>query len=215
MIRALLWDHDGVLVDTEELYFQATREVLASLGIELSAEQHRRVNLEQGRSVWPWVRAQRGYDDAQLEALRRQRDARYAELLTQSDRLVPGVVPLLRELAQTRRMAIVTSSRREHFELLHRDGRILPFFEFVLTREDYAASKPDPEPYRLAVSRLRLPPEACLVIEDSERGLRAATAAGLRCWVLPSALTRGSAFVGAERCFASLEALGEALRALP
>jgi HAD superfamily hydrolase (TIGR01509 family) len=214
VIRALLWDHDGVLVDTEELYFQATRDVLASLGLELSVEQHRRVNLEQGRSVWPWVRAQRGYDEAHLEALRRQRDARYAALLAQSDRLVPGVVPLLRALAQTRRMAIVTSSRREHFELLHRDGRILSFFEFVLTREDYGASKPDPEPYRLAVSRLGLAPEACLVIEDSERGLCAARAAGLRCWVLPSSLTRGSAFEGAERVFESFEALSQALLAL-
>lgn len=108
-------------------------------------------------------------------------------------------------------MAIVTSSQREPFDCIHRRGGILRHFELVLTREAYARSKPDPEPYLTALSRLGLPADECLVIEDSERGLRAAKAAGLRCWVVPSALTRGSRFEAADRVLADLNELRAAL----
>ncbi len=66
-------------------------------------------------------------------------------------------------------------------------------------REDYGQSKPSPEPYLTAMQRNGLAAEECLVIEDSERGLRAALAAGLRCIVIPQGMTRGMDFTGALR----------------
>ena len=66
-------------------------------------------------------------------------------------------------------------------------------------REDYGQSKPSPEPYLTAMQRNGLAAEECLVIEDSERGLRAALAAGLRCVVVPHGMTRGMDFTGALR----------------
>ena len=80
----------------------------------------------------------------------------------------------------------------------------MPYFHFVLTASDYTHSKPHPEPYLLAVERSGCRKEECLVIEDSERGLMAATAAGLRCIVVPSGFTRGSNFAGAYKLLASL-----------
>ena len=94
-------------------------------------------------------------------------------------------------------MGIVTSSRREHFEVIHAGTNLLPYFDFVLMREDYTHSKPDPEPYLTAMAQNGLSAEECVVIEDSERGLRAALAAGLRCIVIPQGLTRGLDFTGA------------------
>ncbi len=76
---------------------------------------------------------------------------------------------------------------------------LIPFFDFILTRDDYAFSKPDPEPYRLAVERSGCHPDECLVAEDSERGFHAALAAGLRCIVTPNDLTRGCTFEKAWR----------------
>ena len=108
-------------------------------------------------------------------------------------------------------MAIVTSSHRAHFEAIHRSTGLPQFFEFVLAREDYGLSKPDPEPYLSAVARLGLSAGECLVIEDSERGLRAAKAAGLTCWVIPSALTASSNFAAADRRFDSLAELRNVL----
>jgi beta-phosphoglucomutase-like phosphatase (HAD superfamily) len=75
----------------------------------------------------------------------------------------------------------------------------MPHFEFVLTHESYASSKPSPEPYLLGLERLQLNAADCLVVEDSPRGLQAATAAGIRCIILRNALTRGHDFPGAYR----------------
>jgi len=213
MVNVLLWDHDGVLVDTERLYFQATRETLASVGVALSESQYRQLFLIESRGAWHLAR-DRGVSDAAVEELHVARDARYTELLGTGDLVIPGALALLRSLRPRFRMAIVTSSRRAHFEVIHRTTGLPALFELVLTSEDYAVTKPDPAPYLRAVERLGVPRDECLVIEDSRRGLVAAHAAGLRCWAIPSALTASSSFAEAERTFSSLAALGEALDGL-
>lgn len=214
MITTLLWDHDGVLVDTEGLYFRATREVLAGVGVTLTEAHYRALFLVDNRGAWHLAR-ERGADDAEIARLRALRDARYAALLAERDCSIAGVHEALARVAPRFRMAIVTSSKRAHFEVIHRDGRIPAWFAFVLAREDYARSKPDPEPYLAARARFGVPAEACLVIEDSRRGLLAAKAAGLACWVVPSALTDRSSFDEADARFDSLAALTDALLALP
>ena len=73
-------------------------------------------------------------------------------------------------------------------------------------------AKPAPEPYLRAVERLALAPERCLVVEDSERGLRAAKAAGLVCWVVPSELTRGGRFGDADAVLEDFAAVVDRLR---
>ena len=207
---ALLWDNDGVLVDTEGLYFQATREVLATVGVELDEALYLQLFLREGRGAFHLAR-ERGLDEAEIDTLRNARDARYAQLLETGSLLFAGVEQAVSALARQYRMAIVTSSLREHFELIHRSTRLLHHFELVLTHGDYLHAKPDPDPYLTALARLGLRADACLVIEDSERGLRAARAAGLRCWVVPSPLARDGSFAGAERVFASLGELVTAL----
>jgi HAD superfamily hydrolase (TIGR01509 family) len=210
MWSTLLWDHDGVLVDTEGLYFQATREVLASVGVELSRALYKQLFLVEGQGAFH-LAAARGSSAREIDALRAARDARYAELLSQGDLLIPGALPLLSRLRSRFRMAIVTSSKRAHFDVIHRESGLPAQFELILTREDYVHSKPEPEPYLRALERLAVAPAECLVIEDSERGLRAAKAAGLACWVVPSELTRDADFVGADRRFEDLAALEHAL----
>jgi HAD superfamily hydrolase (TIGR01509 family) len=207
---ALLWDNDGVLVETEPLYFQATREVLASIGAELDEASYRAWFLLQGTGAWHLARAL-GHDDASIAALKRARNARYAELLDSQELAIPGVHAAVASLAAHHRMAIVTTSAADHFARIHHNTGLLPHFEFALTRGDYARSKPDPEPYRCALQRMGLLPEQCLVIEDSERGLLAATAAGIPCWVVPSRFTRGQRFASAARVLPDLGALVAAL----
>ena len=106
-------------------------------------------------------------------------------------------------------MAIVTSSEPGPFARTHARTGLLPHFELVLTRVDYTNAKPNPEPYLCAVSRLGVPPARCLVIEDSERGLRAAKAAGLACWVVPSGLTASGNFAAADAVLPNLAAGGD------
>jgi HAD superfamily hydrolase (TIGR01509 family) len=120
-------------------------------------------------------------------------------LLSGEGLVLPGVRQTLARLAGRYAMAIVTSSRRDHFDIIHAGSDLLPYFSFILCREDYRAAKPDPEPYLLAVRYSGRATGECLVIEDSARGLAAAKAAGLTCWVIPSRQTRGQDFSAADR----------------
>jgi HAD superfamily hydrolase (TIGR01509 family) len=95
------------------------------------------------------------------------------------------------------RMAVVTSSQRHHFDVMHADIGLTSYFEFELAREDCDRTKPNPDPYLLALERLGIRPESCVAVEDSERGLAAARAAGLRCLVIPNEITRSCNFQGA------------------
>jgi HAD superfamily hydrolase (TIGR01509 family) len=205
MFDAILFDNDGVLVDTEGLYFRANREALGSVGVVLDEATYVELFLREGLGAWHLAEA-RGISPAGIEALRAARDRRYFQLVDETEILIPGVVELLPTLAARFRMAIVTSSEPGPFARTHARTGLLPHFEFALTRVDYGPSKRHPEPYLTAVARLGLPPGRCLVIEDSERGLRAAKAAGLACWVVPSGLTASGNFAGADAVLPDLAA---------
>jgi HAD superfamily hydrolase (TIGR01509 family) len=206
MLKAIFWDNDGVLVDTERLYFRATQHVLASVGIPLSREQYIELFLVQGKGAWH-LAAEKGMHPNAIEDLRSKRNSLYSTLLSQEDLLIAGVREVLEVLHGAYVMGVVTSSHRDHFAIIHHRTGLLPYFDFVLASGDYRNSKPDPEPYLMAVERSRCSKEECLVIEDSERGLISATAAGLRCLVVPGELTRGSKFAGAYKVLQSLTEL--------
>ncbi len=210
--RAILWDNDGVLVDTERWYFHTTREVLAEVGIALSEELYFEHFLASSGGVWP-LAAARGIDEARIEALRRERNARYQRRLETEPLAIEGAGETLRRLRPHFAMGIVTSSRRDHFETIHRRTGFLEYFDFVLTLGDYEGSKPEPGPYLAAIARCGFPAEACLAIEDSPRGLASARAAGLDCWVIPTALSRRADFSRATRVLKSVWEVGDLLAA--
>ncbi len=209
-IEAILWDNDGILVDTEHIYFAVTQSVLREAGVEISNEDYRRLFLTASSGAWH-LAAERGFSAAEIEEMRLRRNDLYAEALRTADVAIEGVTETLDALRGHVRMAIVTSSRRRHFEIIHARTGFLDYMEFALVREDYVHSKPDPEPYLTAASRMGLSPAACIVIEDSERGLRAAVAAGMPCWVIPTGLTAGGNFASADRI---LDDIGDVARLL-
>jgi len=200
--RALFWDNDGVLVDTEPLFFQAMSEALSAHGVRLSEEIYVEFSMRHGRSLFDLI-AERGVSAEQIRRTRASRDARYAELLRAGVRVLAGVREALTALHGRLPMAIVTASGREHFEITHEPLGLLPHFEFVVAEGDYARSKPEPDGYLAAAARLGVDPAECLVVEDSERGLQAALAAGMRCVVVPSGFSRGGDFARAHRVLAS------------
>ena len=205
MFDAILFDNDGVLVDTEHLYFRANQEALAGIGIDLDAATYVQLFLREGRGAWHLAR-ERGIAPADIDVLRAARDRRYVELVDGADVLIPGVAEIVPALARRYRLAIVTSSEPIPFARAHARTGLLGHFDVVLKQGDYARAKPEPDPYLRAVERLGVQGERCLVIEDSERGLRAAKAAGLRCWVIPSALTAGGRFDAADAVLDGLDA---------
>lgn len=196
MTKWVFWDNDGVLVDTEGLYFRASAEVLAGIGIELSRDDFAEISMRQGGSVFSL--AEHLFPAAKIDELRRERDRLYSRLLQGGAPVIPGARETLEALHGRVRMAIVTSCRREHFEIIHRGSGLLNYFDFILAREDYVLAKPHPEPYLAALARSGVSPGECVIIEDSPRGFAAARAAGMRCMVVPSPFFPPDQFVGGD-----------------
>ena len=198
MIKAIFWDNDGVLVDTEELYYRATRDVLEDVGIDLTPQQYAELFLVNSIGAWHLV-AERGHSVAEVQRLRELRNTRYGEMLDSPCPVMEGVTTMLDALHGHYVMGIVTSSRRDHFDIIHRTTGLLPYFDFVLTADDCTCTKPHPELYLKAVEKSGMHPDECIAVEDSARGLSAATAAGIKCVVVPTPLTEHSDFAGAHK----------------
>ena len=214
MLEVILWDNDGVLVDTERLYYESTKEILSGVGIELTEELFKMISLQQGRSCFA-LAAERGVPAKKISRLRQKRNLLYSNLLRSGVLPIDGVEHTLRMLQGRVSMGVVTSSRREHFDIIHAATGLLPYFDFVLTREDYEHSKPDPDPFLTAIRTNGFNKEHCIIVEDSERGLRAAIAAGIRCMVIPNRLTLDGDFSGAHGIYETiLDASNELLHLL-
>ena len=194
--KYVLFDHDGVLVDTEPWYFRAGERALAEIGFTLVRDQYLR-DMGQGLGTWYQPRAA-GLDEGTIGTLRAVRDEYYQEYLRTESIEIDGVVQVLAELSPHVRMAIVTTARRADFELVHRDRHITQYMDFVVVREDYARAKPHPEPYLMGLERLGATRAETLVVEDSSRGLASAVAAGIECAVVHNEFTATQDFSAAS-----------------
>jgi HAD superfamily hydrolase (TIGR01509 family) len=201
----ILWDHDGVLVDTEPLYFKATRRALREVGVELSRDRYLAM-IAKGFSAWDLAR-DAGIGEDRVEHHRKRRDAWYQEHLAAGDIDIEGVEAILEELGHGYRMAIVTTSKPADFDLIHANRNVVRHMDFVLKNGDYRREKPAPDPYRAALERFGIGADQAVVVEDSEQGLASAVAAGIRCIVVRSEFTAGQDFRGAWAMIDSLQAL--------
>ncbi|XVV14870.1 HAD family hydrolase [Actinoplanes sp. CA-131856] len=196
MKKYVLFDHDGVLVDTESWYFKAGERALADIGLTLDKDRYLR-DMSQGQGTWAQARAA-GVDEPAISRLRAVRDRYYQDHLRTEAIEIEGVTEVLADLSRHVRMAIVTTAKRADFDLIHEKRRIRQFMDFVLVREDYERSKPHPEPYLTALKRFGAAAEEALVIEDSSRGLNSAVAAGIDCAVVHNDFTKSQDFTRAR-----------------
>lgn len=203
--RWVFWDNDGVLVDTERLYMEANRLIFAELDEPLDEERYRELFLRHAHGLQK-VLGVRGFSPEAIETWRCRRNACYHDLLGRAqDLLLPHAQSVLATIGRTCRMAIVSSTLRRHFDQVHQRTGIPSHMAFVVTAEDCTRFKPDPQPYQIALRRAGIAAADAVVVEDSERGLRAAQAAGLACIMVPHALTRGDHFDGALAVLDSLQ----------
>jgi HAD superfamily hydrolase (TIGR01509 family) len=208
----ILWDHDGVLVDTERWYFEATKQAIQALGIDLSQSEYL-LNMAAGRSAWEIARLQ-GATEEEVERQRAIRDRLYQRFLLDHDIEIPGVIEVLQELSSAYQMAIVTTAKRADLELIHQRRAIVNHMSFVLAKGDYVRSKPAPDPYLAALERFGAQPHEAIVVEDSERGLRAAVAAGIDCVVVANEFVAEQDLSSATHHIASIRELPALLKGL-
>jgi HAD superfamily hydrolase (TIGR01509 family) len=188
VIEAVLFDNDGLLVDTETAFFEVTRDAFAKEGIVLPTGHWAKTYLGEGRATRD-IAADLGMPADRIDAFVQGRNLLWKARMAAGVSLRPKVRETLRLLEGKVRMAIVTGSPREQFDEVHRLTDLGDFFETVLTSEDYERSKPHPDSYVSALRTMGLPPERCIAVEDSPRGVAAATAARVRCILVPTELT--------------------------
>jgi len=209
MKKYILFDNDGVLVETELWYFRANVEVLKTLGIDLDETRYRDIMVN-GQSAFLLAEEQ-GFDTATVEEARQRRNHLYQHYLQTEELAIAGVTEVLAALKESCRMGIVTSARREDFELIHAKRGITDHMEFVLCSGDYGRSKPHPDPYLKGLALFGGKKDEALVVEDSERGLRSAVNAGIDCVIVDNLFTAKHDFSDATHRIRSLNELEQLL----
>ena len=205
MKKYVLFDHDGVLVDTEFWYYKAGERALADIGFTLDKDQYLR-GMSQALGTWEQARTA-GIDEESISRQRVVRDIYYQEYLRTEAIEIEGVVDALAELSKYVRMAIVTTAKGVDFEIIHEKRQIRQFMDFVLVREDYKLAKPHPEPYLTGLRRFGATKDETLVVEDSSRGLNSAVAAGIDCAVVYNDFTKTQDFSQASHRIETLREL--------
>ncbi len=205
-LRALIFDVDGTLAETEELHRESFNQSFQSAGLpwfwtkdlygkllQVTGGKER-IRFYQNQSDNPGR-----LSDADIAALHKDKTARYTKLVS-SHRLSlrPGVERLIQEARSAGvRLAIATTTSRPNVEALLRAAMGYQPFEVIAAGDEVPAKKPAPDVYLLALSQLELPAEHCLALEDTPNGLRSATGAGIACLVTMSAYGGDGPFKGA------------------
>jgi HAD superfamily hydrolase (TIGR01509 family) len=173
----VIFDMDGVLVNTEPLHLQATQDILAGHGVPLTEADY--FSRYIAYSDWELMEMLLPPGLSRQEACA-AKSARYLELVRTGIPAFPDGLQLLGRAAGWR-VALATGSMRQEAELALAAHGIRDRFQLIVTREDCTEGKPDPEPFLRAAEGLGVPPSRCVVIEDTPGGIQAAKAAGMRC----------------------------------
>jgi len=181
--RAIFWDMDGTLVDSEPLHERALRAALAEVGIAAPRDLHDRVVGMSADAVHAWLRADHGLALDFPDWIRLKYDYYLANVA--DVRAIPEAVALWAEMERRGlNQAIVSNSDRLIVDANLREVGLASAGLRSVSRNDVRHGKPDPEPYLRAAWLLDLPVEACIVIEDSLTGAKAGVAAGMRTCLL-------------------------------
>jgi HAD superfamily hydrolase (TIGR01509 family) len=186
-MRAVLFDFDGVLVNSEPLHYRATRDALVGEGITIDEDEYwRHLLAHDDREAIRIALERHGipYDAARVEATAVRKAEAFDALLSEVP-FFPGARELARSLSREMPLAIASGALRREIEAILEAGGIREAFAAVVGADDVSRSKPDPEPYLTAMARLAgrapgLHPGECLVVEDSFTGIAAGRAAGMK-----------------------------------
>ena len=184
MIKGVIFDLDGVLVSTDEMHYQAWKRLAQELHITgFTREDNRRQRGVSRMASLEIVleKADRTYSEGEKIELAERKNGYYLELLEEMDEssVLENVKDVLEKLKNGGLLLAVGSASKNAPVILEKTG-LMPYFDKISCGLDTTKSKPDPEVFLVAAKKLGLPPEECLVVEDSAAGIEAAAAGGMK-----------------------------------
>jgi beta-phosphoglucomutase len=188
MLQAVVFDFDGVIVDTEPLHYKAFQEILVPLGLGYTWQEY--VDHYMGFDDRDAFReafdvAKRPLDEQELKKLIQAKADAFVAIVSAGVPPYAGVVELIKSISGNVPLALCSGALRSDIDPVLGQLGLSEAFDAIVTAEEVAASKPDPESYRLAVKRLQalfpeIDPASALAIEDTPAGITSATGAGLK-----------------------------------
>jgi len=203
MISAVIFDLDGLLADTEKLHQSAYQTVLSELGIELSDEEYEDHWIRCGKGIDAFI-AQRNLA-VDPNFVRREKARLYEKLVSSGVEPMPGATELLCSLQGRKLMGLATSSYPKDAYAVLDVLALVDFFSCVATKSNVERIKPYPDIFLYIANEMNTLPEHCLVIEDAEKGVLAADAAGMKSIAVPNRHTLSNDFSKAALVVSSLE----------
>lgn len=183
MIHAIIFDMDGVLVDSEPFHIEIEKRQFRQNEILVSQEEHHRYLGVASDMMWKEI-SQNHKLDLPVEKLIEQNKSESILFFSELDDIpvMPGLIELLEKLQQKNYpRAVASSSFPEIIDLILEKTGLNKYFDVVVSSREAGKSKPEPDVFLLAAQKLGVHPENCLVIEDSKNGIKAAKSAGMKC----------------------------------
>lgn len=207
MIKAVIFDQDGIIFNNEPLVSRSYELLLKEYGKTPIFEKNGLIQPVGVRGDIIWNAIMKRYDiDEDIENLREKRRILHHQLLQGELEAMEGVLDILNLCKKEHlRIALATGSARKIVETILTKLNIEKFFDVIITGNDYKNSKPDPESFLLASERLQIPPQYCVVVEDSLPGVIAGKAAGMKVIAVPSEYSRREDFSKANLVLNSLK----------
>jgi beta-phosphoglucomutase len=192
MLRAVIFDFNGIIVDDEPIHFQLFQKVLGEEGITLTEEAYYERYLgfdDRGAFMAGFHDNGRSLSATKLQKLIERKAANYQEAIRNHVSLFPGVKNLISTLAPRLPLAVASGALRHEIEIILNTAGLLNHFRAILSAEDVKQGKPEPEIFLKALAALNARQESgapiqageCVVIEDSKEGIRGARRAGMKC----------------------------------
>jgi beta-phosphoglucomutase len=201
MLKAIIFDCDGVIANTEPLHFQALRKTLADENIPLSETEYYQDYLsfdDKGCFMKAFAKRSQPLSASKISELILRKANYYEPILNDNLSIFPGVADFIKQAASKYPLAIASGARRKEIEAILRHANLADCFQLIVSTEDVEQGKPHPESFLKACEGLHrlssetIEPPHCLVIEDSIHGVQAAHTAGMLCLAVTNSYGKDS-----------------------
>ncbi len=206
-LKAILFDFDGTLVNSEPLHFRMWQQVLANYGVGLTVQQYQEYYAGVPTTLNAVDMVKRFALSVPHDVLSNAKKALTRAVVADSGfPLMPAVQETLAHFSRCGlKLGIVTGATRKNVDVILGVNSLDEYFSVIVSGEDISRNKPAPDCYLLAMEMLGVSKNECLAFEDTELGVRAAVSAGITCLAVPTAMSSHHDFSNAAGIFASLQ----------